>query len=225
MVARNEHERLCRRFRNLVVLIASLGAFLGVSFALCNSLFVQVWTGGKIAWRPLNDVLLGLLLFITSIQTTHCSFVTVTKQIGAMRYIYFWEGACFVALALLLGHRWGQPGIIGCSLVCVVLFPYLFGQRRTQNYFQLSRRVVMIDWVWPSLKLAVVLALLAAGLWFATGGLPALWRLIIHSVLMGLLGGILLLRVGLPPEVVQEAGTRLPRPAARLLGVLAPSHT
>jgi O-antigen/teichoic acid export membrane protein len=224
MVARHETERLKHRFQNLVVLTASLGVFLGVMFALCNSLFVQLWTGGKITWLPLNDVLLALWLFFTSIQTTHCNFVGVTKQIGAMRYVYFVEGFSFVTISLLAGHRWALPGIIVCSVFCLIMVPYQFGLWRSSQYFQLNFFEVAVEWVRPSFKLVVVLAPLALLLWFATAGLPAFWRLMIHVVAAGSIGGILFLRLGLPAEVVQETRARLPRPAARLLGILVPAR-
>lgn len=222
MLVRNETERLRSRFKNLVVLSASLGVFLAMTFALCNSLFVTIWTGGKITWLPLNDVLLGIWIFITSLQMTHCNFVTVTKQIGAMRYLYFVEGCTFVAMALGLGYRWGLPGIIVCSIVSIIPFSYQFGLRRSRQYFQLSFSVLAVEWIRPSLKLAVVLAPIALIIWFATSGLPPIWRLLIHGVAAGLVGGLLFLRIGLPPEVIREAGARLPRPAARLLGLLVP---
>jgi O-antigen/teichoic acid export membrane protein len=222
MLARNETGRLRHRFKNLVTLTASLGVFLGTSFALCNSLFVHVWTGGKIAWLPLNDALLGLWIFIASIQTTHTSFVLVTKQIGAMPYIFFADGCTFVTLALLLGYRWGLSGIIACSVLSLALFSCQFGLRRSAKYFQTPFTELTVDWIRPSLKLAIVLIPAALALWFATSGLPALWRLVIHGVIAGFAGGFLFLRIGLPPEVVWEAGARLPRPAARLLEMLVP---
>lgn len=221
MAARNEIERLQYRFKNLVVLTASLGVFLGVTFALCNSLFVAIWTNGKISWLPLNDVLLGLWIFFASLQTTHCSFVFVTKQIGGMRYLYFGEGCCFVMLSLFLGYRWELPGIIICSLLCVVFFSYQFGLRRSSHYFHIPFLELAINWVRPSLKLALILIPLALITWFLTSDLPVIWRLVLHGVVAVLVGGFLFLRVGLPPEVIREAGTRLPSPAARLLGMLA----
>jgi O-antigen/teichoic acid export membrane protein len=202
MVARNETQRLHARFKNLVVLCASLGAFLGVSFALCNSLFVTVWTGGKITWSPLNDVLLGIWIFFTSLQMTHCNFVFVTKQIGGMRYLYFVEGCCFVALSLGVGYRWGVPGIIMCSNVCLILFSFLFGLWRSSRYFQVSFSELAVAWVRPSLKLAVVLIPIALMIWLATSSLPPIWRLAIHGVAATCIGGILFLRIGLPLEVI-----------------------
>ena len=222
MLVRNETGRLRSRFQNLVVLTASLGVFTGVTFALCNSLFVQVWTNGKIIWQPLNDVLLALWIFIASIQTTHTSFVLVTKQIGGMPYIFFVEGCAFATLSLLVGYQWGLQGIIACSLLCLMFFSCQFGLRRSRRYFQVRFWVVAVEWVRPSLKLALVLTPMALVTWLATDGLPVLWRLVIHGVVAGSVGGFLFLRIGLPPEVIREIGARLPPPAGRLLGMLVP---
>lgn len=225
MMARNESARLQMRFRNLVVMTASLGVFSGVTFALCNSLFVTVWTSGRIEWPPLNDVLLGVWLFLTALQCTHCNFVTVTKQIGGMRYLYFVEGCCFVALASAMPSRWGLPGIITASTVCTLMFSCVYGLRRSGHYFHVRFWQLVMDWVRPSLKLAVVLAPVALILWQTTSGLPAVWRLAIHAAVAGVGGGFLFLRIGLPVEIIRDAAARLPRRAARLLAVLVPCVT
>jgi O-antigen/teichoic acid export membrane protein len=220
MLARNETERLKHRFRNLVVLTASLGALCGMAFALCNGLFVQVWTGGKIVWAPVNDLLLGLWIFVASVQTTHCSFVFVTKQIRGLPYLFLWEGCAFVTLSLLFGHRWGLAGIIACSLLCLFCFSCQFCLRRSGQYFQIRFEELAWEWIRPALKLAAILAPMAFIIWFATLGLPALWRLVIHGLAAGLIGGYLFLRIGLPSEIIREIEGRLPRPMARLLEML-----
>jgi O-antigen/teichoic acid export membrane protein len=220
MAARREFGRLYSRFKNLVVLCASLGVYCGVIFAMCNSFFVAVWTTRNITWAPLYDVLLGTWIFLSALQMPHCNFVFITKEIGRMRYLYFVEGCIFIALSLGLGYRWGIPGIIACSDICILLFSWQFGIRRSCAYFKASFREVAFQWVRPSLKLAAALVPLALILWIATSGCPIFWRLVIHSLILISVGGPLFLRLGLPPEMAQEAGTRLPRPAARLLGKL-----
>lgn len=222
MMARNEAERLKQRFRNLVVLTASLGAFSGVAYALCNSLFVQIWTNGKIVWPPLNDVLLGLWIFVASLQTTHCSFVTVTKQIGRLPYVFVLEGCTFITVSLLFAYRWGVPGIVACSVLCLSLFSCQFCLRKSSRFFHLSLREITVEWVLPSWKLVAILTPAALLIFFATAELPAAGRLLIHGVAIALVGGLLFLRLGLPSEIIRDIGSRLPRPAARLLELLAP---
>jgi O-antigen/teichoic acid export membrane protein len=223
MHARNETVRLRSRFQNVVVVGASLGAFLSISFVLCNSLFVSVWTSGRIVWPTLNDILLGGWLFFTAFQMTHCNFVTVTKQIGSMRYLYFVEGFCFVLLSLWFGYRWDLPGIIVCSVACVFFFSYTYGLWRSASYFQTSFYDLAVNWVGPSLKLAVIYALVALITWFSTTGMPTLWRLITHAAVAATVGGVLFLRVGLPREMIYEVRARLPRTAAFFLDRLLPS--
>ena len=222
MITRGEMGRLKSRYRSMVLLTASLGAFLAGSFILCNSLFIQVWTSGKISWSPLNDVLLGLWLFVLSMQTTHCGFVTVTKKIGGMRYMLFLEGLCFLMAALLFGKRWGIPGIVSTSILCTLAFTYQYSMRRSCEFFQVSLKELVVEWVRPSLKLALIYGLVVATTWFLTGGLPILWRLALHATVAGTVGGWLLLRLGLLPEMLLEASKRLPLHASRLLQWLVP---
>jgi len=221
MAARNERERLRKRFQEMVVLTGSLGVFFGVCLAMCNSLFVTVWTGGKISWSPWYDVSLGLWLFFSSLQTTHVNFVNVSKQFAGARFIYLLEGACFVVTALLLAGRGGLLGILLVSNLCQILFSCQYGFRLSSRYFHCTWREVAFAWVMPCLKFGTVLVPLAILVWFATGGLPMLWRLILHAAMAGVLGGCMLLKFGFPRNMLLEVETRLPGPAARILQILA----
>ena len=173
----------------------------------------KVWTSGKIAWSPLNDVLLGGWVFLLSITGTHANFVTVTKQIGGMRYVFFMEGCCFVVLALLVGSRWGFQGIIVTSLLCTTLFSFSYSLHRSRIYFHVHWRELVIDWVRPSWQLLLVFAPFASFhvVWFAGSGLPPVWRLAVNGLLAAVAGGGLFLRLGLPPGLILDLGNRLPR--------------
>jgi O-antigen/teichoic acid export membrane protein len=222
MIARQEMTRLTARYRAIVLLTASLGAFLAGAFILCNSLFVQVWMAGKISWSPANDVLLGVWLFVLSMQTTHSSFVNVTKQIGGMRYLLFVEGSCFIVIATVFGKYLGISGMIATSVFCTIIFTYQYSIRRSCQFFNLPLKELFFDWVRPSLKLALSFGVLTGAIWFCTEGLAPLPRLVIHAFLSLTLGGWLLLRLGFVPEMISEASQRIPKPAARLLHWLVP---
>ena len=221
MVVREEVDRLRSRFKGLVVLIGSLGIFLGVSYVLCNSLFVGIWTHGRIMWPALNDLLLAVWLVLISMQTVHCNFVFVIKQIGGARYILFAEGITFVALAALVGSHWGLPGIIATSVVCTTVFSWQYSVRRSRNYFHCGWWEVATGWVRPCLKLALVYGGVAAMVWLATSGLPPLVRLCLHAFVAATIGGILFLRLGFPPEMIREIAGRLPQPVAKGLRFFA----
>lgn len=228
MSARDEAERLTQRFRNLAVLTTSLAIFLAVAYALCNSLFITVWTGGKIAWSAWNDVLLGVWIVIASAQTTHCSFAFVTKQIRGLAVVFFLEGVTCVFVSLTVGVRWGFQGVIGCSILCLLFFSCPYCLRRSAASLKLNLRTITRDWLRPSFQLAAVYLPLAAAAWFSTALFPTLWRLVIHVFVAVVAGGFLFVRFGLPPEMLHEVQTRLPMPAVRLLqrcGILPLHHS
>jgi O-antigen/teichoic acid export membrane protein len=210
MLVRGEVARLRARFSGIVELTASLGVVLGISLALCNSLFVQVWTQGAIVWLPWNDVLLGIWVVLLSLQATHGSFVSVTKDIGGMRYVFFLEGCCFVLVAILVGPVMNYSGVVGASIVCAALFSYQYSLSRSIRYFKCTVRELAFGWVRRSLKLALVYTPLAVLVWFATRGFPPLVRLEVHVMAAVVVGGLLFFRLGLSPELLDEMRRRWP---------------
>ena len=210
MVARGEMERLKARYRSIVLLTASWGAFLAASFVLCNNLFVHIWTSGKTEWSPVNDLLLGIWLVVLSMQTTHRTFVNVTKDIGGMRYMLFLEGFTFLVVALFTGRYWGIPGMVLTSIFCTLAFTYQYSIRRSCEFFRLPFYELAVNWLRPSLTLVCTLAVFVAAVWLMTGGLPVLVRLVVHAALAGTIGIWLFLRIGLERTMIEEALRRLP---------------
>jgi O-antigen/teichoic acid export membrane protein len=211
--ARGEEAKLRARFREVVVLVASLGALFAVSIALCNSMFVHFWSRGKISWSPWSDLLLGIWIFILSMTTTHINFVNVTKQIGGMRYMLIVEGVCFVAMAFFLIPYWGIPGMILSSIVTTVLFTYQYSLRRTARYFGANFLELAYGWMRPCLAQVALLGICGLLLWHATRGLPMAWRLVIHAAFTASMGGLLLLKLGIPQRIREK-----------IIGRVAPAH-
>ena len=89
MMVRGERQKLEARYREVVILTVSLSVFCAVGFALCNSVFVTVWTQGKVSWPAVNDLALGVWMIVLSVLHCHNGFVLLTKQVGFMRFIYF----------------------------------------------------------------------------------------------------------------------------------------
>jgi O-antigen/teichoic acid export membrane protein len=220
MVVRNEVERLRVRFKSLASLTASLGVFLGVAYALCNSLFVEIWTRGHIVWLPINDVVLAVWFLLSALQVPHCNFVFVTKRVAEMRLVYFAEGCCFVLLSSTVGWRFGIPGIVCCSIACVLLFSCNVGLRLTGKYFNIPITELVFDWCRPAFKLALCFVIPALLLWLATGNFASSWRLAIHLAVVGTIGTVIFIRHGIPQQIVFDSAQRLPRPAAWILSKL-----
>ena len=221
MLARGESERLKARFQSISMLTASLGAFLACSYVLGNSLFVSLWTSGKIIWPQLNDYLLGVWIFILAMQTTHCTFATVSKQFGAICYIFLAEGIIFILLTFNIGKYGGIAGMIGCSIFCTLIFSYQCGIRRSCKYFECSFREIAFTWSRPSLKFALAYLLLTLATSYATMYFSPLVRLITHGLVAATAGILLLLRLGLSQDIVAEIVFRLPYRLAAWMRVIA----
>ena len=226
MLARGEIARLRDRYRSLAVLTFSFAGWVAVSFALCNSLFVTLWTHGKIHWPVANDWLLAVWMILSAIVHCHNSFASVTKQIGFMRYLYFLEGVVFVALAFLAARWGGLAAIIGCSIVCTTVFSCAYGVWRIHQFFGLSLREVAGDWLRPMLKVLLFYLPAAALTWWLLLPAAALTRLGIHALLAVSLGAYLFLRFGIPPVFQNELLRRVPSRAVPLLKrvFLQPAH-
>ncbi|MGO9586197.1 MAG: lipopolysaccharide biosynthesis protein [Limisphaerales bacterium] len=218
MMVRGEVARLRERYRAMVMLTASLGSFAAVSFALCNSLFVPLWTHGKIQWPVGNDVLLGGWMVVLAVQHCHSALVLLTKRVGFLRYVYFIEGAVFVTLALLVSRRGGLPAIIACSVVCSTVFSGAYCTWRVSRYLGFPLSAVAFRWMRLAGIVLLGFAPPALLCWWATGGLKLLPRLAISGGLAATLGSFVLLRFGLPVDLQAEFQARAP---AKVGGLLA----
>jgi len=223
MIVRNELTRLRARFEGLVVLTGSLGVYLGISYALCNSLFVGIWTHNRIVWSPLNDGLLAAWLVVISIQSVHCNWTLITKQIGGMRYIFFAEGCCFVLLASFWGSRWGVPGIVIVSFLCTTFISFQYGIHRSLKYFQIGVWEAFFRWLLPCLRLALVYGVFAVGVWLGTARMSPWPRLFAHIIATLIPGVFLFLRLGCQPETLHDISSKLPCPANKWLLFFAAS--
>jgi O-antigen/teichoic acid export membrane protein len=218
MMVRGEQARLWGRYRSLVILVASLSVFMGVSFALCNSLFVTIWTSGRIFWPPLNDLLLGVWLVVLSVQSCHSNLIMTTKKIGFMRYVFFIEGAVYVVLAVLTVPVGGLPALIACSVFCSATFTGAYGVWRISRYFGCPFGEVAFRWMRHAGIVLLGFAPLALLCWWTTRRLEVLPRLAIAGALAATWGLFVLLRFGVPADLQAEFQKRAP---AKVGGLLA----
>jgi len=210
MMVRGEITRLRERYRELSVVVGSLAAYSAISFALCNSTFVHIWTSGKIHWPLLNDVLLGIWLILLTQLNCHNSFVLLTKRINAMRYIYFIEGLVFVVAAILVAGWGGIPAIVGCSIVCSLCFSDTYGIWRISREFRLNAWQVGAMWMQPAMVVIVGYVPLAAMVYWLTQAFEMPLRLTVYGFVCATAGLFILLRFGLPPDLQTEAVRRAP---------------
>jgi O-antigen/teichoic acid export membrane protein len=215
MIARQETDRLRVRFRSLTTLSLSMAGVVAVLLALCNASFVHIWTQGKIAWTPTNDVLLAIWLVILAIGRPHNSLTMAVKQIGAMRYIYFVEGALFIGVGLWTVQWGGIGGLIGTSIVCAAFMSVAYGIWRSTGYFRIRPMDILWDWQKPMLMELMILVPLTMGTIYFSGR-PSSWiDLLLQGAFITVAALFVFWRVGVPLELRHELVDRLPAPVRR----------
>ena len=204
-----------------LLLCMSISGFAAITFALCNSLFVKVyteWIGRPIDWPPVNDVFLGVWLIVVGIFHCHNVFVLQTKRAGFMRYVFFIEGLVFVASALLTAERGGLPAIILCSVVCSILFSGAYGTWRTSLYLEVPVREIGFRWLIPMGRVLALFGPIALAAWWLFKRVdPPILRLALNALVSSSLGFYVFLRFGLSRSFQKEMLERAPRKINPLL--------
>ena len=209
MIVRGEVERLARRFKEIVIVSASLSVVGGTLFATGNGAFIRVWTAGKMGWQPVNDLLLAVWLVLCVSMHAHVGLVGQTKQFRFLRYIFFLEGLTFVGLTVLLHRFGGVTGMLAASIVCTLAFSLPYSLRRTHAYFGLTWGE-LAGWHRSPMVLALWLLPVAAAAWWLTRDLPPMIALILMGGVIGVWGLLGLLRYGLGEPLQSELLRRAP---------------
>jgi O-antigen/teichoic acid export membrane protein len=211
MVVRGEIERLRSRFRDVVILTASLSAVAGLAIALCNGSFVEIWTKGRISWQKSNDLLMAVYIAIYSTTRCYTGFIGLTKQIRAMKYIYLVEGVSFVMLALLAAPRFGFGGVIGSGIVTNACCSGVYGMVRTKEFLSIHLREMLTSWLKFPARLFMVMLAAAAAIWLVTRSLPPALQLIVDATATVMAGSYSLWLLGLPDTIRHELAALLLR--------------
>ena len=212
MMVRGEREKLAARFRQIYQLTAAMAVVALATVVTISGPFVSVWANPSLAWS-LN--LSGLFAVTVALNTlTRCSgdLIIYTKKIAAFRYVYFAEAIVFVSLALWLSGSYGFYGIVGSSLLCLVLFRATYTTWRMARYFSLP--VITFWWTWlkrPILAGIILLPFVISSPWLINS-IPSAWgQLFIITIWVGLPATITLVFIALPHDVKKEFAQRWPQ--------------
>lgn len=209
MYVRQEWERLRWRFMQTVTVTASLSILVAVVGAACNRDFMLVWTGGKIVWPKVNDLLMGALTIAYSVNRCHSGFVGVTKDIRWARYVYLAEGVIFIGLAVWWSSAMGISGVILAALTSDLLLPGIYGLNRSKAFFGDSRYDMVINWLRMPARFLLLFSSVALLSCVATVRMPYSWRWIVLGVGLSICGSVFLFRCGLSKEIREELEARL----------------
>jgi len=216
MIVRGEHLKLRERFKDIVMLSASVGGFSAIVFSVCNSTFVQILSHGTFTWATHDSVLLGVWLVLLSVLGCHNNLVLAVKRVGMMRYIYFIEGSVFVGSAWITSRWGGLSAIIASSILCTAIFTFSYGIRRTSQYFDIPAGEILIRWQLPMFRVCLFFSPIALLTWLATQSLGDFVRLGILCAVSSTIGAAILISQGLPGSLKNELLSRAPRPVSGL---------
>ena len=152
--------------------------------------------------------------FVLLNALTRCNgdLIIHTKRIAGLRYVYFAEASAFVLLAMWLSMEFGFNGVLGASLVCLIIFRATYTKWRLGRYFDLPARVFWWTWLKRPLVTAVILApfVLSAG-WIASNTPTAWGQLFIAGSVVGIPAFIAFFLVALPSDMKAELALLLRR--------------
>ena len=212
MMARHELVRLRMNYRSLFATVTVLSGICAILLAAGNSLFVDIWTHGKIHWALRNDVLLAVWLLILTQQCCHNSFIACLKEIKELKYTYLLEGAVFIGLAWWILPRTGFTGMLVVSILCLLTLTFANGTIRVARLVAQEKTESMISWDYPLLRLLLFLV----PIWLATDWLlrdtPKLVHLLVVCGVIAIAGLVVALRFALPRELALDLAGRLPLP-------------
>lgn len=192
MYVRGEWERLRNRFRDSVILTASMGVLVGVIVASANVPFLRLWTQNRISWDPINNWLMALMIVIFSITRCHSAMFGLEKKYGMGRFIPLIEGTIFILSCLISIPRWGFSGLIVSAIAANFLLSGLYGLYRSSLLFRFSFTEMATNWLTPPARLSAGMAVFALPTIYLIKPLSNMTQLVI-------LGGIFL--VVAPPSL------------------------
>ena len=185
MYVRGERERLCSRFRDSVTLTA-------------------FWTHGRISWDPVNNVLMGLMLFVFSITRCHGAMLGIEKKIGMGRFIPLAEGSVFILACLVAVPLWGFPGVLVSAISSDVLLQGMYGLYRSRCFFGCSYSEMTLGWLKAPMKLSLGLGAFALPVVYLLSPLNYTIQLGVLAGLFTLVAPLMLWFLGLTEELRTE---------------------
>ena len=175
---RGEKSRFVERYWDIIAVTLSAAMIGAVGITAGNSAFISLWTKGDIAPTLTTDLVLGLLIVITSISRCYTTIFGVTKNLRSVRILFFVEGLVFVPSAIIAAPLYGLVGVLVSSLFAHTSVTLWFSMRAGSKIignFRSARKVVLF------ITSLLALAFFTAWIGNATGMTP-LARLLLSGI-------------------------------------------
>jgi O-antigen/teichoic acid export membrane protein len=205
MMVRGERERLQSRFRQVYQLTAGVAVVsLAIAVAI-NQPFVSAWAKPTLAWSLWSSVLMAAFVLLNALTRCNGDLIVHTKRVAGLRYVYFAEALAFVLLSMWLSVEFGFNGVLGASLVCLIIFRATYTTWRLGQYFKLPTEVFWWTWLKRPLVAAFILVPFVIGAGWIASNAPSVWgQLLIAGSVIGIPAFITFFLVALPSDVKAE---------------------
>jgi O-antigen/teichoic acid export membrane protein len=170
LITQGENVRVSESFIRLFGSVTCIGGGACGVIAAVNPIFLEIWTGGRIYWEPINDTLMAASVYIFLIVRCVTDFVLHTKKVGWMPILMCVEGTVFVISAAWLLPLHGLTGMLVASLAIsgVLRLPYAWKMFR--NFLgEDSPRL------WDLAQRTMLGAALGVGAWLLLSQVPRWW--------------------------------------------------
>lgn len=202
MMVRGEKEKLQSYFQKMYQFTGSLAVCGMLGAVAVNPYFVAVWAGPDLLWSPINNWLIAVLFILNLLLRCHTDLATHTKNVGLLRFLFFFESLAFVTAALWAAPRFGFTGILTSSLVCALVFRLAYAVNRTASYFAVPRRSVTFAWLAFLGMPFLIMAVVAFCVPFVVDHLPsALARSLASATIVTIAAGAVMCSVGLKEDM------------------------
>ena len=112
MYAREETQRVAKRWCQITQIIATLSVCGFALAAAHNARFIRLWTGGKIHWDHGNDWLLALKFLTVIAGVAAMGSIGFRKRMGNVRFVPYVEAALLLVNGLWMTRLWGISGLL-----------------------------------------------------------------------------------------------------------------
>ena len=119
-----EYEKMGRTIRGIVLLTAGVASAAAVALVAGNSLFVKIWTSGKISWPAAANLPLAIWLILASVAAALTTHALAAKRLSRIRHVYLLEGIFGTALAVWTAPEYGIPGVAAAFALACLLFSF-----------------------------------------------------------------------------------------------------
>jgi O-antigen/teichoic acid export membrane protein len=170
LMAQGKNTEISGAFLRIFGIVACIGGGGCGVLAAINPAFLEIWTGGRIHWEPVNDTLMAASVYVFLIVRCVTDFVLHTKKVGWMPVLICVEGTVFVISAAWLLPLHGLTGMLVASLAIsgVLRLPYAWKMFR--NFLgEDSPRL------WDLAQRTMLGAALGVGAWLLLSQVPRWW--------------------------------------------------